>query len=279
MCIRDRLRRVLGKHVTQKGSFVGPDRLRFDFSHMKPINENEKNKIEDYVNSMVKTKADVKTRIMTPKEATNSGALALFGEKYGDEVRVLSMGMDKNNYFSTELCGGTHVRNISEIGKFKIVNQSAIAAGVRRVEALRDKQLEDYEKFLKKDKTLKEKTLKQKSFLIVGLDPDLKKIPVKNIFEFNKEIIDKTYDIVVGYKPQLAFYEAQGIEGMKMLAKTIEYIKNLPEKKLIIGDCKRSDIDSTSEAYAKAMFEYWDFDACTIAVSYTHLTLPTNREV
>ena len=114
------------------------------------------------------------------------------------------------------------------------------------------------------NKTLKEKTLKQKSFLIVGLDPDLKKMPVKDIFEFNKEIIDKTYDIVVGYKPQLAFYEAQGIEGMKMLAKTIEYIKNLPEKKLIIGDCKRSDIDSTSEAYAKAMFEYWDFDACTI---------------
>ena len=76
------------------------------------------------------------------------------------------------------------------------------------------------------NKTLKEKTLKQKSFLIVGLDPDLKKMPVKNIFEFNKEIIDKTYDIVVGYKPQLAFYEAQGIEGMKMLAKTIEYIKN-----------------------------------------------------
>ena len=114
------------------------------------------------------------------------------------------------------------------------------------------------------NKALKEKTLKQKTFLIVGLDPDLKKMPVKDIFEFNKEIIDKTYDIVVGYKPQLAFYEAQGIEGMKMLAKTIEYIKNLPEKKLIIGDCKRSDIDSTSEAYAKAMFEYWDFDACTI---------------
>ena len=114
------------------------------------------------------------------------------------------------------------------------------------------------------NKTLKEKTLKQNSFLIVGLDPDLKKMPVKDIFEFNKEIIDNTYDIVVGYKPQLAFYEAQGIEGMKMLAKTIEYIKNLPEKKLIIGDCKRSDIDSTSEAYAKAMFEYWDFDACTI---------------
>ena len=93
---------------------------------------------------MVDKKSEVKTRIMTPKEAVNNGALALFGEKYGDEVRVLSMGNEEDKYFSTELCGGTHVRNTGDIGKFKIVSQSSIAAGVRRVEALRDKQLEDY---------------------------------------------------------------------------------------------------------------------------------------
>jgi len=81
---------------------------------------------------------------MTPKEAVDNGALALFGEKYGEEVRVLSMGDEKNKYFSTELCGGTHVRNTGDIGKFKIINQSSIAAGVRRVEALRDKQLDEY---------------------------------------------------------------------------------------------------------------------------------------
>ena len=142
--LHEALRRILGKHVMQKGSYVGPDKLRFDFSHMKIIEKKEIEKIEKFVNDMVQSKNEVRTRLMTPKEAVNEGALALFGEKYGDEVRVLSMGNEKNKYFSTELCGGTHVRNTSEIGEFKIVNQSAIASGVRRVEALRDEQLSNY---------------------------------------------------------------------------------------------------------------------------------------
>jgi len=157
--LNEALRRILGKHVTQKGSFVGPDRLRFDFSHMKPISKDEVNKIENYVNSMVESKGDVRTRLMTPKEAVANGALALFGEKYGDEVRVLSMGNDKDAYFSTELCGGTHVRNTSEIGNFKIISQSAIAAGVRRVEALRASQLTDYLNSKKIDQENKDKKL------------------------------------------------------------------------------------------------------------------------
>ena len=157
--LNEALRRILGKHVTQKGSFVGPDRLRFDFSHMKPISKDEVNKIENYVNSMVESKGDVRTRLMTPKEAVANGALALFGEKYGDEVRVLSMGNDKDTYFSTELCGGTHVRNTSEIGNFKIISQSAIAAGVRRVEALRASQLTDYLNSKKIDQENKDKKL------------------------------------------------------------------------------------------------------------------------
>ena len=127
--------------MIQNGSLVAPDRLRFDFSHMKPISSEEIHKIEKFVNDMVQSKSEVRTRLMTPKEAVNEGALALFGEKYSDEVRVLSMGNEKNKYFSTELCGGTHVRNTSEIGEFKIVSQSAIASGIRRVEALRDEQL------------------------------------------------------------------------------------------------------------------------------------------
>ena len=111
---------------------------------MKPIQNDEIDKIEKFVNNMVSKKSDVKTRLMTPDEAVEKGALALFGEKYGDEVRVLSMGDEDGKYFSTELCGGTHVKNTGDIGKFKIVSQSSIAAGVRRIEALRDKQLEDY---------------------------------------------------------------------------------------------------------------------------------------
>ena len=164
--LHEALRRTLGKHVTQKGSLVSPEKLRFDFSHNKPIEKKEIEKIERYVNDMVDTAADVKTRVMTPKEAVDKGALAMFGEKYGEEVRVLSMGKDNGSYFSTELCGGTHVKNTKDIGKFKIIGQSSIAAGVRRVEALRDKQLEDYEKSLKQNKSIKDKNLKDQIEII-----------------------------------------------------------------------------------------------------------------
>ena len=160
--LHEALRRTLGKHVTQKGSLVNSEKLRFDFSHNKIIEKKELEKIEKYVNDMINTAADVKTRIMTPKEAVEKGALAMFGEKYGDEVRVLSMGKEKEDYFSTELCGGTHVRNTKDIGKFKIINQSSIAAGVRRIEALRDKQLNNYiEKQNKAGLKEEEKTIKE----------------------------------------------------------------------------------------------------------------------
>ncbi len=171
--LHESLRRVLGTHVTQKGSLVEPNRLRFDFSHMKPISNEEIKKIENFVNSMVDKKSEVKTRLMTPKEAVDNGALALFGEKYGDEVRVLSMGNEKERYFSTELCGGTHVRNTGDIGKFKIVSQSSIAAGVRRVEALREKQLQEYlnkkEKLSDIESEKNEETIKDLSQKIIKL--------------------------------------------------------------------------------------------------------------
>ena len=198
--LHEALRRTLGKHVTQKGSLVSPEKLRFDFSHNKPIEKKEIEKIEKYVNDMVSTAADVKTRIMTPKEAVEKGALAMFGEKYGDEVRVLSMGKENGDYFSTELCGGTHVKNTKDIGKFKIINQSSIAAGVRRVEALRDKQLEDYEKSLKKDKSLKEKSLKDQIDLI------------------KKELLH--YKVKPNYKEELELFE-----NIKNLNKQLETIK------------------------------------------------------
>jgi alanyl-tRNA synthetase len=181
--LHEALRRTLGKHVSQKGSLVSPDKLRFDFSHNKPIEKDEINKIENLVNDMVTQSSVVKTRIMTPKEAVDKGALALFGEKYGDEVRVLSMGIKNDKFFSTELCGGTHVGNTREIGKFKIISQSSIASGVRRIEALRDEQLKEYEKNQEESKSNKDKKLINEIKLI---KEELEKLKVKP--NFNDEI-------------------------------------------------------------------------------------------
>ena len=178
--LHESLRRVLGSHVTQKGSLVEPNRLRFDFSHMKPILSEEIDKIEKLVNTIISIKSDVKTRLMTPDEAVENGALALFGEKYGDEVRVLSMGSEDGKYFSTELCGGTHVKNTGDIGKFKIISQSSIASGVRRVEALRDKQLEDY---LQNKKKLSNISLKKSDEIIIGLSQQITQLGGKPSIE------------------------------------------------------------------------------------------------
>ena len=131
------LRSRLGGHVTQKGSLVAPDRLRFDFSHPKALTAEEIAAIEAEVNAEIRANESVVTRLMTPDEAVESGALALFGEKYGDEVRVLSMGQSGGErHYSVELCGGTHVEATGDIAIFKIISESAVSSGVRRIEAL-----------------------------------------------------------------------------------------------------------------------------------------------
>ncbi|WP_374386194.1 alanine--tRNA ligase [Sandaracinobacter sp.] len=132
------LRRVLGGHVSQKGSLVAPDKLRFDFSHQKPMTAEEIAAVEAEVNAEIRANLPVGTRLMTPDAAIEAGALALFGEKYGDEVRVLSMGRaaDTGRSFSVELCGGTHVNATGDIALFRIVSESAVSSGVRRIEAL-----------------------------------------------------------------------------------------------------------------------------------------------
>ncbi|MGE4322125.1 MAG: alanine--tRNA ligase [Sphingobium sp.] len=130
------LRRELGAHVTQKGSMVAPDRLRFDFSHPEALSQVQIAAIEADVNAQVRHNEEVMTRLMTPDDAIAAGAMALFGEKYGDEVRVLSMGRGNDSSYSVELCGGTHVRATGDIALFKIISESAVSSGVRRIEAL-----------------------------------------------------------------------------------------------------------------------------------------------
>ena len=131
------LRKRLGTHVTQKGSLVAPDRLRFDFSNNAPLSTDDIAAIETEVNAEIRANQAVTTRLMTPDDAVAAGALALFGEKYGDEVRVLSMGPKADaEHYSVELCGGTHVNALGDIALFKIISEGAVASGIRRVEAM-----------------------------------------------------------------------------------------------------------------------------------------------
>ena len=130
------LRNTLGAHVTQKGSLVAPERLRFDFSHPEALTHSQIASVESLVNEQVRHNEQVTTRLMTPDDAIAAGAMALFGEKYGDEVRVLSMGKGDANSYSVELCGGTHVNATGDIAIFKIISESAVSSGVRRIEAL-----------------------------------------------------------------------------------------------------------------------------------------------
>jgi alanyl-tRNA synthetase len=233
--LHESLRRTLGKHVMQKGSLVAPDRLRFDFSHMKPITSEELQKIDKLVNEYVEANTEVTTRIMTPKAAIDKGALAFFGEKYGEEVRVVSMGKEKETYFSTELCGGTHVQSTGNIGKFRTISQASIAAGVRRVEALRDKQLEDYIKNKEKLSNLStqkdEENIKELSSQIIKLggkpnidNNDLKEL-IKNLtkqleqLNVSSVLKDKTKNIISDEK----------INGVKV---RFQKVQDLPPKDL-----------------------------------------------
>ena len=140
--IHEALRQVLGDHIAQRGSLVAPDRLRFDFVHPKPISPEEPARVEDIANDVVLENDEVSTRIMAVDDAREAGARALFGEKYGDEVRVVSMGRHARDHgqntlgWSVELCGGTHVRRTGDIGLISVTSESAVASGVRRIEAL-----------------------------------------------------------------------------------------------------------------------------------------------
>jgi alanyl-tRNA synthetase len=141
--LHEALRRVLGSSVTQKGSLVAPERLRFDFSYPQPVSKEILYQVEKDINAQIRGNALVSTRISSPEAAMKAGAQALFGEKYGDEVRVVSMGHEHDVY-SVELCGGTHVERLGDIGAFKILSESSVSSGVRRIEAITGAAVEEY---------------------------------------------------------------------------------------------------------------------------------------
>ena len=211
------LRDRLGEHVTQKGSLVSNDKLRFDFSHHKSMTNLEIEDVQNKVNEIIKTGSEVETLIMSPDDAVKAGALALFGEKYSDEVRVLKIGKFNDKTYSTELCGGTHVSNTNEIGELKIVSESSAASGVRRIEALRgddllifneEKKKEDLKSEEKKQDIKKEKEastenirqLKEAIELSIGNNSDH-----NIIIEFCENVlINELRPLIDKYKKQIS---------------------------------------------------------------------------
>ena len=180
------LREELGNHVAQRGSYVGPDRLRFDFSHSKQINSEQQKKINSRVNHFINKNDKVVTRLMSPEKAIKAGAMALFGEKYGEEVRVVSMGKNNDKIFSLELCGGIHVENTGKIGQFSIINESSIASGVRRIEALRGDELKTY---LENKNISQQENLKKNKLKFEEIISQIKKLKgdYKNFSEYQNE--------------------------------------------------------------------------------------------
>jgi len=243
------LRETLGKHVAQKGSYVGPERLRFDFSHNKAIQKEEINKINLEVNEIIKQNENVSTRLMSPTKAIKEGAMALFGEKYGEEVRVVSMGRKKEKIYSLELCGGTHVNKTGEIGKFEIISEGSISSGVRRIEGLRGEELQNYikqqkskeekqsrdlkDKFDKIIETIKEQGGKADKFKNYLTDMDIAEKYLSQIIKDNI-LKDKSKNIVNNFKKNNITFRLQKIIDLpgKELRSIVDETKK--QKNLII---------------------------------------------
>ncbi|MCP5370034.1 MAG: alanine--tRNA ligase [Rickettsiaceae bacterium] len=211
------LRKILGEHVTQKGSLVLPNKLRFDFSHPKSLSASEIYQIEKEVNRIITHNSDVTTEIMHYEDASKKGAMALFGEKYENEVRVVTLGQGDCSEFSMELCGGTHVTRTGNIGIFKIINEIGIAAGIRRIEAICGEFA--FEEFVACDKLLEELSTKFK----VTRGEIINKID--NLTEQNKQLIAQLENIQLS---QLTFSTAyfqehkENISGIDLLYKFVD---------------------------------------------------------
>ncbi|HVO03233.1 MAG TPA: alanine--tRNA ligase, partial [Candidatus Cybelea sp.] len=225
--LHEALRRRLGEHVTQKGSLVAPDRLRFDFSHNKALTQDDIAAIEHEVNRRIRANANVATRLMTPDAAIKAGAMALFGEKYGEEVRVVSMGgrtEDEHKEFSTELCGGTHVRRTGDIGFLKVVAESAVGAGLRRIEAVTgaaaEKFVEEQQKIVHEAATALKAVPQDVAQRIVSLMDERRKL--------ERELAEARKQIATGGASG-AGGETRSINGVKLAARLLP---DVPAKEL-----------------------------------------------
>ena len=212
------LRRHLGAQVTQKGSLVAPDYFRFDFSHPKALTREEIDAIEAEVNAQIRSNEPVTTRLMTPDEAISAGAMALFGEKYGDEVRVLSMGRDADADYSAELCGGTHVRALGDIQLLKIVSESAVSSGVRRIEALTGEAARQW--LVQRDSKLREAAAALKS------SPD--EVPgriaalVEERRRLERELADAKKAVAMGGAAKSEGPAPEDVNGHKFIGQVVE---------------------------------------------------------
>jgi alanyl-tRNA synthetase len=233
--VHEALRQVLGPHVAQKGSLVAPDRLRFDFSHPKPMSVEEIKQVEDRANAIVLQNAPVETRLMALEDAMESGAMALFGEKYSDEVRVVSMGegpAGANKAWSVELCGGTHVKRTGDIGVVKIIAESASAAGVRRIEALTADGARTY--LAAQDERVKEMAAQMR-------------VRPEDVVERNKALMDENKELkrqLAEAKTAMAVGRAAGgsdvkaVGKVKLLARTVQGL-NPKDLRGLIDDGKK----------------------------------------
>jgi len=233
------LRRRLGPHVTQKGSLVAPDRLRFDFSHPRALSPEDLAAVERDVNARIRQNAEVSTRLMTPDRAVEQGALALFGEKYGDEVRVVAMGDEGDaqtghRHYSVELCGGTHVRRTGDIGFFKISAESAVASGVRRIEALTGAAAENF--------VASEETLLHQAALALKTGPGELPARLAALLEERKklerELSEARRSVAMGGGAAKTDGAAKDFSGVKFAARALD---NVPAKELksLADDMKR----------------------------------------
>jgi len=240
------LRNVLGPHVSQKGSYVGPDRLRFDFSHGRALSASDIAAIEAEVNAVVRQNDETETSESTPDEAIAKGALALFGEKYGDKVRVLTIGQapgEPDKAYSVELCGGTHVRRTGDIALFKIVGESAVSAGVRRVEALTGEAARDY--------------LEQQA-AVAKAAADTLKVPVGELEKrlatlvderrrLEKELSDAKTKLAMGGGDGAAPQAAETIGNIKLIGRIVEGVGGKELRGLV--DAARDEMGSGIAAF------------------------------